>query len=43
MAVDDLVREGLAIVGFPLDVNDTKSVRRFVDHVEKQHGAPSCW
>jgi len=24
-----------------LDVNDTKSVRRFVDYVDKQHGAPS--
>ncbi|HTS84098.1 MAG TPA: SDR family oxidoreductase [Usitatibacter sp.] len=24
-----------------LDVNDTKNVRRFVDYVEKQHGAPS--
>ena len=28
------------VAAFPLDVNDTKSVRRFVEHVEKQHGAP---
>ncbi len=41
MAVDDLRREGGNIAGFQLDVNDTKSVRRFVDHVEKAHGAPS--
>ena len=41
MAVDDLRREGSNIAGFQLDVNDTKSVRRFVDHVEKAHGAPS--
>jgi len=41
MAVDDLRREGTNIAGFQLDVNDTKSVRRFVDHVEKAHGAPA--
>jgi NAD(P)-dependent dehydrogenase (short-subunit alcohol dehydrogenase family) len=41
MAVDDLRREGPNISGFQLDVNDTKSVRRFVNHVEKAHGAPS--
>jgi NAD(P)-dependent dehydrogenase (short-subunit alcohol dehydrogenase family) len=40
MAVDDLKREGPNIAGFQLDVNDTKSVRRFVEHVEKHHGAP---
>jgi NAD(P)-dependent dehydrogenase (short-subunit alcohol dehydrogenase family) len=40
MTVDDLKREGSNIAGFPLDVNDTKSVRRFVEHVEKHHGAP---
>lgn len=28
------------VAGFTLDVNDTHSVRRFVEHVEKQHGAP---
>ena len=28
------------VAAFPLDVNDTKSVRRFVEHLEKQHGAP---
>ena len=40
MAVDDLKREGPNIAGFQLDVNDTRSVRRFVEHVEKHHGAP---
>src|SRR3954447_1622209 len=40
MAVDDLRKEGTNIAGFQLDVNDTKSVRRFVEHVEKAHGAP---
>jgi NAD(P)-dependent dehydrogenase (short-subunit alcohol dehydrogenase family) len=40
MAVDDLKREGPNIAGFQLDVNDTKSVRRFVEHLEKHHGAP---
>ena len=41
MAVDDLHKDGANIAGFQLDVNDTKSVRRFVEHVEKAHGAPS--
>ena len=41
MAVDDLQREGANIAGFQLDVNDTKSVRRFVEHVEKAHGKPA--
>jgi NAD(P)-dependent dehydrogenase (short-subunit alcohol dehydrogenase family) len=41
MTVDDLKREGPNIAGHQLDVNDTKSVRRFVEHVEKHHGAPS--
>jgi NAD(P)-dependent dehydrogenase (short-subunit alcohol dehydrogenase family) len=40
MAVDDLKRDGPNIAGFRLDVNDTKSVRRFIEHVEKHHGAP---
>lgn len=40
MTVDDLKREGSNIAGHQLDVNDTKSVRRFVEHVEKHHGAP---
>ena len=40
MAVDDLRKEGANIAGFQLDVNDTKSVRRFVERVEKAHGAP---
>jgi NAD(P)-dependent dehydrogenase (short-subunit alcohol dehydrogenase family) len=29
------------VVAYQLDVNDTKSVRRFVDQVEKEHGAPA--
>jgi len=41
MAVDDLRKESPNIAGFQCDVNDTKSVRRFVEHVEKAHGAPS--
>lgn len=41
MAVDDLRREGANVAGHVLDVNDTKSVRRFVEHVEKAHGSPS--
>jgi len=28
-------------VAYPLDVNDTHSVRRFVEEVDRQHGAPS--
>ncbi|APV50391.1 short-chain dehydrogenase [Betaproteobacteria bacterium GR16-43] len=28
------------VVSYQLDVNDTKSVRRFVETVEKEHGAP---
>jgi NAD(P)-dependent dehydrogenase (short-subunit alcohol dehydrogenase family) len=31
---------GSNVDAFQLDVNDTKSVRRFVDDVEKKHGAP---
>ena len=41
LALDSLRREGANVSAFPLDVNDTKSVRRFVEHLEKQHGAPS--
>ena len=43
MAVDDLRKEAgnANIAGFQLDVNDTKSVKRFVEHVEKAHGSPS--
>jgi NAD(P)-dependent dehydrogenase (short-subunit alcohol dehydrogenase family) len=41
LAVDDLKREGANIAGLQLDVNDTKSVRRFVEQLEKQHGKPS--
>jgi NAD(P)-dependent dehydrogenase (short-subunit alcohol dehydrogenase family) len=28
------------VVSYPLDVNDTRGCRRFVEHVAKQHGAP---
>jgi NAD(P)-dependent dehydrogenase (short-subunit alcohol dehydrogenase family) len=41
MTIDDLRREGPNIAGHQLDVNDTKSVKRFIEHVEKHHGAPS--
>ena len=41
MAVDDLRKEGANVAGHQLDVNDTKSVRRFCEHLEKAHGAPS--
>lgn len=41
MAVDDLRRQGATnIAAYPLDVNDTKSVRRFVEQVAKRHGVP---
>jgi NAD(P)-dependent dehydrogenase (short-subunit alcohol dehydrogenase family) len=40
LTVDDLKKEGANIAGFQLDVNDTKSVRRFIEHVEKAHGSP---
>jgi NAD(P)-dependent dehydrogenase (short-subunit alcohol dehydrogenase family) len=39
-AVEALRAVGPNVAAFPLDVNDTKSVRRFVEHVEKAHGAP---
>ncbi|HUQ29633.1 MAG TPA: SDR family oxidoreductase [Usitatibacter sp.] len=40
-AVAALKKEGAHVSGFALDVNDTHSVRRFVEHVDKHHGAPS--
>jgi NAD(P)-dependent dehydrogenase (short-subunit alcohol dehydrogenase family) len=40
-AVESLKAAGGNVAGLPLDVNDTKSVRRFVEQVEKRHGAPS--
>jgi NAD(P)-dependent dehydrogenase (short-subunit alcohol dehydrogenase family) len=40
IAVEELKAVGPNVAGIPLDVNDTKSVRRFVEHLEKQHGAP---
>ena len=40
-AVESLKAAGGNVAGLVLDVNDTKSVRRFVEQVEKLHGAPS--
>jgi NAD(P)-dependent dehydrogenase (short-subunit alcohol dehydrogenase family) len=40
-AVAALKKEGGNVAGFALDVNDTHSVRRFVEHIDKHHGAPS--
>lgn len=40
-AVDELKAEGANVAGFPLDVNDTRSARRFIEHVRKAHGTPS--
>lgn len=41
MAVDDLSKTSGNVAGLRLDVNDTRSVRRFVAQVEKRHGKPS--
>jgi len=40
-AIASLAADGAEVSAFVLDVKDTKSVKRFVDHVDKQHGAPS--
>jgi len=40
-AVAELAAEGLQAATLQLDVVDTKSVRRFVEQVDKQFGAPS--
>jgi NAD(P)-dependent dehydrogenase (short-subunit alcohol dehydrogenase family) len=40
-AVAALKKLGPNVSGFTLDVADTHSVRRFVEHVLKHHGAPS--
>lgn len=40
-AVEELKKQGPNVAAFPLDVNDTHAVRRFVEHVHKEHGAPS--
>ncbi len=40
-AVAALKKEGAPVSGFALDVNDTHSVRRFVEHIDKHHGAPA--
>lgn len=37
----ELGRGGDNVAGYQLDVNDTHSVRHFVDQAVKQHGAPS--
>ncbi len=39
-ALESLRSSGSNVDAFTLDVNDTKSVRRFVDDVDKKHGAP---
>jgi NAD(P)-dependent dehydrogenase (short-subunit alcohol dehydrogenase family) len=39
-ALDQLKAAGPNVDALLLDVNDTKSVRRFVEDVEKKHGAP---
>ncbi|HSN20462.1 MAG TPA: SDR family oxidoreductase [Usitatibacter sp.] len=40
-ALEFLRREGSNVDAFPLDVTDTRSVKRFVEQVDKHHGAPS--
>jgi NAD(P)-dependent dehydrogenase (short-subunit alcohol dehydrogenase family) len=39
-ALESLKSAGSNADALPLDVNDTKSVRRFVEEMEKKHGAP---
>jgi len=41
IALEELKREGANVDAFPLDVNDTKMVKRFVEYLEKTHGSPS--
>ena len=40
-AVASLKNGGATVDAHPLDVSDTRSVKRFIAYVEKQHGAPS--
>ena len=40
-AAEALRSAGPNVAAFQLDVNDTRSVRRFVEHVAKTHGTPS--
>jgi NAD(P)-dependent dehydrogenase (short-subunit alcohol dehydrogenase family) len=40
-ALDLLRREGSNVDAFSLDVNDTRSAQRFVEHVAKHHGTPA--
>lgn len=40
-ALKELERDSREVAAYPLDVADTKSVRRFVDEVEKRHGRPA--
>jgi NAD(P)-dependent dehydrogenase (short-subunit alcohol dehydrogenase family) len=39
-ALEELRREGESAAAFALDVNDTRSAQRFVEHVAKRHGTP---
>ena len=39
-ALDALGSDGDTVAAYELDVNDTKSVRTFVERVDKQHGKP---
>src|SRR5688500_11129260 len=40
-AVASLEAGGANVAALELDVNDTQSVRRFVEQVAREHGAPS--
>ena len=40
-AMEALKKGGPDVAAHPLDVTDTRSVKRFIEHVEKQIGAPS--
>ena len=40
-ALEELRAEGPNVDAFALDVNDTRSVQRFVEHVAKVHGTPA--
>jgi len=40
-AAEELRAEGPNVASFALDVNDTRGVKRFVEHVVKAHGTPA--
>ena len=42
IALESLGKEGSNVAAFPLDVNDTKSVRRFVEHVQRHDRVWLC-